>query len=110
MSFNKPFNEYKLSFSLGKTFLQDLIGHFLLIQGMDLLATPDTVNLLLLLLLESRRDPPIWCPKVQEPQVLILKNFASVNTHPRNSVRTIFFSYKFFFYKYTLRRIVDNSD
>ena len=69
---------------LGRTFLEELLGRVLLIQAMDLLADPDTVNLLFLLLLS--RDPSPWPPHKPEPEVLMLKNFASVNSHPRNSV------------------------
>ncbi|XP_063864110.1 sorting nexin-14-like isoform X2 [Scylla paramamosain] len=69
---------------LGRTFLEELLGRVLLIQAMDLLANPDTVNLLFLLLLS--RDPSPWPPHRPEPEVLLLKNFASVNSHPRNSV------------------------
>ncbi|XP_050722832.1 sorting nexin-14-like isoform X3 [Eriocheir sinensis] len=69
---------------LGRTFLEELLGRVLLIQAMDLLADPDTVNLLFLLLLS--RDPSPWPPHRPEPEVLLLKNFASANSHPRNSV------------------------
>ncbi|XP_045112989.1 sorting nexin-14-like isoform X3 [Portunus trituberculatus] len=69
---------------LGRTFLEELLGRVLLIQAMDLLANPDTVNLLFLLLLS--RDPSPWPPHRPEPEVLLLKNFASINSHPRNSV------------------------
>lgn len=69
---------------LGQSFLEELLGRVLLLQAMDLLANPDTLNLLFLLLLS--RDSSPWLPHKPEPEVLLLKNFASVNTHPRNSV------------------------
>ncbi|XP_045582931.2 sorting nexin-14 isoform X3 [Procambarus clarkii] len=69
---------------LGRTFLEELLGRVLLLQALDLLANPDTLNLLFLLLLS--RDSSPWLPHKPEPEVLLLKNFASVNTHPRNSV------------------------
>ncbi|KAK3881630.1 hypothetical protein Pcinc_013938 [Petrolisthes cinctipes] len=72
------------SSNLGRSFLEELLGRVLLLQLMDLLANPDTLNLLFLLLLS--RDPSPWPPHKPEPEVLLLKNFASVNTHPRNSV------------------------
>nr|XP_027207564.1 sorting nexin-14-like isoform X4 [Penaeus vannamei] len=70
--------------SLARAFLEELLGRVLLLQAMDLLASPDTLNLLFLLLLS--RDSSPWLPHKPEPEVLLLKNFASVNTHPRNSV------------------------
>ncbi|KAK7076524.1 Sorting nexin-14 [Halocaridina rubra] len=73
-----------LSSSVAKSFLEELLGRVLLLQLMDLLANPDTLNLLFLLLLS--RDSSPWLPHKPEPEVLLLKNFASVNTHPRNSV------------------------
>ncbi|XP_042216155.1 sorting nexin-14-like isoform X1 [Homarus americanus] len=69
---------------LGRAFLEELLGRVLLLQALDLLANPDTLNLLFLLLLS--RDSSPWLPHKPEPEVLLLKNFASVNTHPRNSV------------------------
>ena len=36
---------------MGDSFLRELLGRFLLLQAMDLLAQPDTVNYILLLLL-----------------------------------------------------------
>lgn len=73
-----------LTCSLARAFLEELLGRVLLLQAMDLLASPDTLNLLFLLLLS--RDSSPWLPHKPEPEVLLLKNFASVNTHPRNSV------------------------
>ncbi|XP_066970784.1 sorting nexin-14-like isoform X6 [Macrobrachium rosenbergii] len=73
-----------LSSGSGRSFLEELLGRVLLLQAMDLLANPDTLNLLFLLLLS--RDSSPWTPYKPEPEVLLLKNFASVNTHPRNSV------------------------
>ncbi|XP_069944203.1 sorting nexin-14 [Cherax quadricarinatus] len=73
-----------LSSRLGRTFLEELLGRVLLLQALDLLANPDTLNLIFLLLLS--RDSSPWLPHKPEPEVLLLKNFASVNTHPRNSV------------------------
>ncbi|XP_042866403.1 sorting nexin-14-like isoform X2 [Penaeus japonicus] len=70
--------------SLARAFLEELLGRVLLLQAMDLLASPDTLNLLFLLLLS--RDSSPWLPHKPEPEVLLLKNFSSVNTHPRNSV------------------------
>ncbi|RXG68734.1 Sorting nexin-14 [Armadillidium vulgare] len=69
--------------SLAKCFLQELLGRFLILQGMDLLADPDIVNFLFLLLFDDESLP--IPPDTPEPKVLLLKSFSSVNTHPRNS-------------------------
>ncbi|XP_076047790.1 sorting nexin-14-like isoform X2 [Oratosquilla oratoria] len=69
---------------LGEVFLEELLGRVLLLKLMDLLADPDTVNLLFLLLF-SKESMTIYPPST-EPEVLLLKNFSTINTHPRNSV------------------------
>lgn len=38
--------------SIADSFLRELLGRFLLLQAMDLLADPDTVNTIVLLLLD----------------------------------------------------------
>lgn len=134
---------------MSDSFLKELLGRFLLLQLMDFLSEPDTINLLLLLLLNpnhmqqhqqrfERQQHQLILPsqQIQQPQqqvsgessklsstlshhdqdseakmatdgsnsrdtaallrsqhellepVLLLNNFASVNTHPRNSVRS----------------------
>ncbi|CAL4096270.1 unnamed protein product, partial [Meganyctiphanes norvegica] len=70
--------------NLAKSFLEELLGRVLIIRALDLLADPDSVNLLFILLLD--RESPDVPPVRPEPEVHILKNFASVNTHPRKSV------------------------
>ena len=70
-------------------FLEELLGRVLLLRVLDLLADPDTVNLLFILLLAKDTSGSTWEKEdssEEQQNVLFLKAFSSVNTHPRNSV------------------------